>query len=96
MHGPCKAGGPKNNSNHKPILNINIRYNIVNLSYIALNLNKLLKSNLERGDFPIYFYVIFIKITDYTPKNTLNYKSSLNIKIRYNIINLSYIAYSLD
>jgi len=35
---------PKNNSNYKPFLNINIRYNIINLSYIALFLNKLVKS----------------------------------------------------
>jgi hypothetical protein len=35
---------PKNNLNHKPFLNINIRYNIINLSYIALFLNKLVKS----------------------------------------------------
>jgi hypothetical protein len=35
---------PKNNSNHKYFVNTNIRYNIINLSYIALILNKLLKS----------------------------------------------------
>jgi hypothetical protein len=34
----------KNNLNHKPFIIINIRYNILNLSYIALILNKLLKS----------------------------------------------------
>ena len=42
------------------------------------------------------FYGIFIKIANYTPKNNSNYKSSLDINVCRVLINLRYIAYSLD
>jgi hypothetical protein len=45
------------------------------------------------GVNPHNFSMIFTKNTNYILKNNLNYKSSLNIKIRYNIVNLSYIAF---
>ena len=37
--------------------------------------------------------MIFTKNTNYILKNSLNYKSSLNIKIRDNIVDLGYIAF---
>jgi hypothetical protein len=42
------------------------------------------------------FYGIFVKITNYTPKNNANYKSSLDINFCQVLINLKYIAYNLD